>query len=120
MEELEHIVEHGYFEVAWEDVTSAHLPSDSSRPCGQMQVLLNFPPTKKASMEEDAVHNMVVWTKEDIDDFIRQLGLLEKGKERDVQAFQKIFEVYIYFALKSSVQTNSVSKYLGLLVNTPG
>jgi hypothetical protein len=92
LEELEHIIEHGYFEIPWKDVTFTHFPCNNyCQPHGEAKVLLKFPPTKKVIMEEEAEYK-VVWLKEDIDDFIRQLGLLEKGKERDVQAFQKIFE----------------------------
>ena len=74
-------------------MTFTHFPCNNyCQPHGEAKVLLKFPPTKKVIMEEEAEYK-VVWLKEDIDDFIRQLGLLEKGKERDVQAFQSLFEV---------------------------
>ena len=56
----------------------------------QNEVLLKFPAN---TFVDGQPMPDVIWKKEQIDDFIRQLGLLEKDKETEVQRFLDLYEV---------------------------
>ena len=55
------------------------------------EVVLIFP-ANKTFVDSQPMPD-VIWKKEQIDDFIRQLGLLEKDKETEVQRFLDLYEV---------------------------
>jgi hypothetical protein len=79
LEEFKHILEKGHFEFALQSTRVDELPQDG---LGHdlNGIVLKFPPLKRVTVDGQPVLE-VVWNKEDIDDFIRQLGLLETCKE---------------------------------------
>ena len=92
MEEFRDISENGHFEFVSEGFRPYSVIESVQ---DEIEIVLKFSSSKKGALDDQRMVD-VVWKKEQIDDFIRQLGLLEKGKEKEVETFLDLYKVRIH------------------------